>query len=79
MWPGEMKARNEVGRKAQGTGSSGRDEWHRPSPSPVRTLISVFAHRAGKGRGVSPAAAQVWQRALQTQTLFALKSAVCRP
>lgn len=79
VWPGEMKDRTEVGREAQGIGSSGRDEWHRPTPSLVRTLISAFAHQVGEGRSVSPAAAQVWQRALQKQTLFALKSTGCWP
>lgn len=44
VWPGEMKDRIEVGREAQGIGSSGRDEWHRLTPSLVRTLLCAFAH-----------------------------------
>lgn len=72
VWPGDMRDRTEVGREAQGTGSSERDEWHRQTPSLVRILIFAFAHRTGERRGVSPAAAQVWQRALQKQTLFLL-------
>lgn len=69
VWPGEMKNRAEVGREAQAIGSSGRDEWHRPAPSLARTLISRA--RAAEGSGVSPAAAQMWQRARQKQTFFA--------
>lgn len=69
VWPGERKDRTEVSREARAIGSSGRDEWHRPTPSLARTLISHA--RAAEGSGVSPAAAQMWQRARQQQTPFA--------